>query len=41
MRITGKAGTLVMFNTNAIHRGKPVKGGVRYALTNYYNFISK
>jgi len=37
--VIGKAGTLVLFNTNAIHRGKPVKDGVRYAITNYYNFM--
>jgi hypothetical protein len=35
-RVTGKAGSLVMFNTNGIHRGMPVKKGVRYAITNYY-----
>lgn len=32
----GDAGTLVLFNTNSIHRGTPLKSGVRYALTNYY-----
>ncbi len=34
--ITGKAGTLVLFDTNCIHRGKPIEQGKRYALTNYY-----
>jgi hypothetical protein len=33
----GKAGTLVMFDTNGVHRGKPLEpGGSRYAMTNYY-----
>ena len=32
-----KAGTLVMFDTNGVHRGKPLEqGGSRYAMTNYY-----
>jgi hypothetical protein len=27
----------VMFDTNGIHRGKPLEaGGSRYAMTNYY-----
>ena len=34
--ITAKAGTLVLFDTNCIHRGKPITKGTRYALTNYY-----
>ena len=33
---TGKAGTLIIADTAAIHRGKPAEGGKRYALTNYY-----
>jgi hypothetical protein len=33
---TGKAGTLIIADTAAIHRGKPPNGGKRYALTNYY-----
>jgi hypothetical protein len=33
----GKAGTLVIFDTNGIHRGKPLApDGMRYAMTNYY-----
>jgi len=33
----GKAGTMVMFDTNGVHRGKPLEpGGSRYAMTNYY-----
>lgn len=37
--ITGKAGTLVLFDTNIIHRGKPISPGhSRYALTNYYHY---
>jgi len=34
--VTGKAGTLVLFDTNGVHRGKPIEQGERYALTNYY-----
>ena len=37
-RLTASAGTVVLFNVNAIHRGMPLKQGVRYALTNYYNW---
>jgi len=33
--LTGKAGTLLVFDTSCIHRGSPIRGGVRYALTNY------
>jgi Phytanoyl-CoA dioxygenase (PhyH) len=33
----GRAGTLVMFDTNGVHRGRPLEeGGARYAMTNYY-----
>lgn len=32
-------GTLLLFETNMIHRGKPLdEGKIRYAMTNYYNF---
>ena len=34
--ITGKAGTLIIVDTSLIHRGRPLKNGKRYALTNYY-----
>jgi phytanoyl-CoA dioxygenase PhyH len=34
--LTGAAGTLILVNTSAIHRGKPIERGERYALTNYY-----
>ncbi|HWU56062.1 MAG TPA: phytanoyl-CoA dioxygenase family protein [Rhizomicrobium sp.] len=30
------AGTLLLVNTSGIHRGQPLTGGTRYALTNYY-----
>jgi hypothetical protein len=30
------AGTLILFNSSGVHRGSPIKHGVRYALTNYY-----
>lgn len=32
----GKAGTLILFNSTTIHRGKPIESGERSALTNYY-----
>lgn len=31
----GKKGTLVIFDSSGIHRGKPIENGVRYAVTNY------
>ena len=31
-----KKGTLILFNSFGIHRGKPLNSGNRYALTNYY-----
>jgi hypothetical protein len=34
--LTGKAGTMVLVDTSAIHRGAPLKSGIRYALTNYF-----
>lgn len=34
--LTGKPGTLVLVDTRGIHRGSPIKSGVRYALTNYF-----
>lgn len=34
--ITGKKGDLVIFNTNGIHRGRPIQSGVRCAITNYF-----
>lgn len=33
--VHGKAGTLVLFDSSFIHRGKNMKEGVRYTLTNY------
>lgn len=33
---TERAGTLLLVNTSAIHRGEPLEHGTRYALTNYY-----
>jgi len=35
IKITGKAGTLILVDTSLIHRGNPLKHGTRYALTNY------
>lgn len=34
--ITGKAGSLVIFDTSNLHRGAPNINKNRYALTNYY-----
>lgn len=34
--VTGPAGTLVLAVTSAIHRGRPIEAGARYALTNYF-----
>jgi hypothetical protein len=31
-----KAGALLLVNTSGIHRGRPLRSGSRYALTNYY-----
>ena len=39
--ITGKVGTLIVKDCSAIHRGSPLKSGIRYALTNYYFYISQ
>ena len=36
IKILGKLGTLVLFNSATIHRGSPIKKGFRYSLTNYY-----
>jgi len=36
--ITGKAGSMILVDTSAIHRGMPIVRGTRYALTNYYYF---
>lgn len=36
IRVTAPAGSVVLFNTNGIHRGAPLLSGSRYALTNYY-----
>jgi len=33
---TAKAGTVLIFDSSAIHRGSPIIKGTRYALTNYY-----
>lgn len=33
---TARAGTLLLVDTSAIHRGEPVEHGTRYSLTNYY-----
>jgi len=35
-RYTGTAGTLILADTTGIHRGRPLRSGARYALTNYF-----
>ena len=39
--ITGGAGTLVLFNSSSVHRGRPIQSGERLAFTNYYFPISR
>lgn len=34
--LTAKAGTLILVDTSAIHRGMPIENGTRYTLFNYY-----
>lgn len=34
--LVGSAGDLILVDTSCIHRGMPIKAGLRYALTNYY-----
>ena len=34
--LTGKAGTVLLFDSSAIHRGAPNLNGMRYAMTNYF-----
>ena len=34
--ICGQAGDTILTDTRGIHRGMPIKAGVRFALTNYY-----
>lgn len=33
---TASAGTLIIFNSSTVHRGRPIEQGERLALTNYY-----
>jgi hypothetical protein len=35
--VCGRAGALILVDTSGIHRGKPLTGGRRVALTNYYH----
>lgn len=39
--LTGRAGTLLAFDTRGIHTGSPIRKGVRYALTNYIGARSR
>tara|TARA_Y200000002_G_scaffold299837_1_gene254785 strand:+ start:11744 stop:12565 length:822 start_codon:yes stop_codon:yes gene_type:complete len=36
-----KRGSMIIFDSSHIHRGKPIKNGNRYAITNYYFPIGK
>lgn len=38
--LTGSAGTLILFNSSSVHRGRPIQSGERLAFTNYYFPIS-
>ena len=38
--LTGNPGSLILFDTTLIHRGKPLNQSIRYALTNYYETSS-
>ncbi len=39
--ILGKMGTLILVDTSTLHRGSPIKNGIRYALTNYYYTLNQ
>lgn len=39
--LIGTAGTLILFNSSSVHRGRPIQFGERLALTNYYFPISR
>tara|TARA_Y100000768_G_C23432724_1_gene431250 strand:- start:46 stop:474 length:429 start_codon:yes stop_codon:yes gene_type:complete len=39
--IKAKKGTMIIFDGSNIHRGRPIKKNVRYAITNYYFPIGK
>ena len=39
--ITGRAGTLILFNSSSVHRGRPIRSGERLAFTNYYFPVSR
>jgi len=41
IKVTGNAGTLVVFDGSYVHRGDVIKSGVRYSITNYYSPILK
>lgn len=34
--LTGSAGTVILFESSTLHRGRPIEAGERLALTNYY-----
>jgi len=41
IKVTGNAGTLVVFDGSYVHRGDVIKSGVRYSITNYYSPVLK
>jgi hypothetical protein len=36
LTVVGGVGTLILANTSAVHRGRPIVSGERYSLTNYF-----
>ncbi len=44
IEVVGKAGTIVLFNSTYLHRGKNIENGTRYTFTNYMfksNYLSR
>jgi len=39
--VLGKKGSVILCDTSGIHRGSPITTGIRYALTNYYQYQPK
>ena len=34
-------GTLILVDTSTLHRGAPIKKGIRYGFTNYYYTVNQ
>ena len=41
IKVTGNAGTLIVFDGSYVHRGDVITSGLRYSLTNYYFPVSE